>query len=131
MLPAKPENKPVDKKEGHVISAEITEHFSGPLPHPRILEDYDRIVPGAAYRIIRKFESQTEHRQKLENRFVWTESIKSIGGLVGGFVIAMTAIIGGIYTSLHGQIFLGGTLSFAGLALLVGAFLANKQERKN
>jgi len=47
---------------------------------------------------------------------VWSEGIKEVGGLICGFVIAMTAIIGGIYTALKGLPFLGGSLSFTGLA---------------
>jgi hypothetical protein len=60
----------------------------------------------------------------MEDRFLMTESIKSLGGLIGGFIVAMTAIIGGIYTALQSHTFLGGSLSFTGLAMLVGSFLA-------
>jgi hypothetical protein len=59
----------------------------------------------------------------MESIVVWSGFIKEVGGLVCGFVIAMTAIIGGVYTALQGHPFLGGSLSFAGLAALVGAFL--------
>ncbi|MDP3779081.1 MAG: DUF2335 domain-containing protein [bacterium] len=114
----------VKKTDGN--TSIIATHFAGPLPHPDIMERYEQIVPGSADRIIKKFESQTEHRQKLESRFVLAEMIRSIGGLVGGFIIAMTALVGGIYTVLKGHTFLGGSLSFAGLALLVGVFLGNK-----
>jgi uncharacterized membrane protein len=101
----------------------VHQHFSGPLPPPALLKQYDDVAPGSAERIIKKFESQTEHRIKLESIVVWTGSIKELGGLVCGFTIAMTAIVGGIYTALQGLPFLGGSLSFTGLAALVGAFL--------
>jgi uncharacterized membrane protein len=101
----------------------VHQHFSGPLPPPAVLKQYDDVAPGAAERIIKKFESQTAHRIKLETMVVLSGFIKEVGGLVCGFVIAMTAIIGGIYTVLQGHPFLGGSLSFAGLAALVGAFL--------
>jgi len=131
MLPANPEtNKSVvteTNDDSHVVAG-MMEHFSGPLPHPQTLEQYDKIVPGAAERIIRKFESQTEHRQKIEDRFVWAESIKSVGGLIGGFIIAMTVIVGGIYTAIRNpeHPFLGGALSFTGLAAIVFAFITEK-----
>lgn len=117
-----------DKKPARVVR--FSEHFSGPLPHPSILEKYDQIVPGAAERILQKFENQTDHRQKLETIVVRTDSWRSIGGLVCGFIITMVTIIGGIYTALQGSIFLGGSLSFAGLALLVGAFLTNWRSKE-
>ena len=102
MLPKNLKNSEIqilsDQKDGPGVgmTAEFTEHFSGPLPHPSIMEHYERIVPGSANRIIVKFESQTEHRQKMESRFISAEVFRSVGGLVGGFIIAMTAMIGGI-----------------------------------
>jgi uncharacterized membrane protein len=127
-------NKVIAKEEIHPDGTKTAslsaQYYSAPIPPPEMMEHYDKIVPGSADRIIRKFESQTEHRQKCESIFIWTESIKSIGGLVAGFIIAMTAIIGGIFLSIKGKTGLGGSISFAGLSLLVGAFITDKF-RKN
>jgi len=106
--------------------ATVSEHFSGPLPHPNILERYNEIVPGAAERILQSFEKQTKHRQDIERGVIRTDNFKSILGLVFGFIIAMSAILGGVYTALKSHPFLGGTLSFAGLALIIGAFVSNR-----
>ena len=106
-----------------------SEHFSGPLPHPKILNDYNNIVPGSANRIINKFEEQTYHRHKLENRVIWVDSVKSILGLISAFTITMTTIIGGIYSALNGQNFLGGTLSFTGPVALVFVFIKNNLDK--
>lgn len=105
----------------------VQEVFSGPLPHPSILEKYEQVVPGAAERIFKSFENQTEHRHKIEKSVIKTQNRLSIVGLVFGFIIAMTTIIGGIYTVLKDRPLLGGALSFSGLAILVGAFLLNKK----
>jgi uncharacterized membrane protein len=109
-----------------VLVSQQVQHFSGPLPPPELLARYDEIVPGAAERIISKFENQTDHRIKIESLVIRTGSFKEIAGVCFGFIIAMTTIIGGIVAAVHGQSFLGGTLSFAGLALLVGAFVSSK-----
>ncbi len=100
--------------------------YSAPLPPPEMMAAYEEIVKGSADRIIRRFEIQGDHRQKCEKLFVFTQSIKSLGGLLSGFIIAMTAIVGGIYTALQGKPFLGGALSFTGLAVLVGAFITDR-----
>lgn len=133
-----PENQPKnstpenDTPNGKVLArATIEEHFSGPLPHPVILQKYEEILPGSAERIFEKFESQTEHRHKMERWLVATESVKSILGVFFGFIIGMTAVAGGIYSALQSHPFLGGSLSFAGLALLVGAFVTNRFFPKN
>jgi uncharacterized membrane protein len=100
------------------------------LPPPSILEHYERILPGATERIMAKFERQTEHRIEMEKSVIRTSNIKEIVGLIFGFIIAMTTVIGGIYTALVGHPLLGGTLSFTGLAVLVGAFIT-WQKSKN
>ena len=44
------------------------QQFSGLLPHPKILQEYEQVYPGAANRIIKMAEDQSQHRQKIE----WT-----------------------------------------------------------
>lgn len=43
-----------------VIHAQM--EFSGPLPPPQILGQYDEVLPGAAERILRMAEKQQDHR---------------------------------------------------------------------
>ena len=100
--------------------------YSAPLPPPEMMAEYEKIAPGSAERLIRRFEIQGDHRQSCERTLVRTLSVKSIGGLICGFIIAMTAIIGGIYTALQGKPWLGGSLSFTGLGILIGSFLADR-----
>jgi uncharacterized membrane protein len=108
----------------------VAQHFSGPLPPPSVLEHYERILPGAAERIITKFEHQTEHRLEIEKSVIRTSNFKEIAGLFCGFIVAMTTIGGGIYTAILGHSLLGGSLSFAGLAVLVGAFITWQKTKK-
>ena len=47
----------VQKRDLHVVTKQIAqlvvaEQFSGPLPHPKHLREYDAILPGAADRIL-------------------------------------------------------------------------------
>lgn len=55
-------------KDTQNISIREASSFQGPLPPPRILHDYDQIVPGSAERIISLWENQVQHRQDLEKR---------------------------------------------------------------
>jgi uncharacterized membrane protein len=48
----------------------IQSEFSGPLPPPAILAQYDRVVPGAAERIITMAEEQSRHRRPMESQLV-------------------------------------------------------------
>ncbi len=44
--------------------------FQGPLPSPDAIEHYDRILPGAADRIVAQWEQQSGHRQALERHTI-------------------------------------------------------------
>lgn len=64
----------------------------GPIPPASELADLDRVVPGAAERIIASFERQTEHRQGLENRKVDSDIRSERRGSWQGFVIALSGL---------------------------------------
>lgn len=60
-----------DKKR--VIAYIREEEFQGPLPHPRILKEYDEIVPGFAQQIIDMTQCEQRHRHEMEERLVESE----------------------------------------------------------
>jgi len=101
-----------------------SESFSGPLPPPTLLKQYDEIVPGAAKIILEKFDKQTTHRIEIEKAVIRIGNIKEILGLLLGFIIAMTAILGGIYSALQGKPWFGTGVTLIGVAMIVGAFLS-------
>lgn len=77
--------------------------FSGPLPHPDILARYNEVVPNGAERIFAAFERQGVHREALE-MVVVKGNIRSLTmGAWFGFIIAMTAVLGGIYLIATGK----------------------------
>lgn len=116
-------NKPPLPKDGGTKVIAFNEEYSGLFPHPRLMKGWDEVVSGSAVRIFDRFEKQSDHRMKIEVRVVRANNFKQYTGPVFAFIIAMTALFGGIYTALQGHPFLGGSLSFAGLGTIVGAFL--------
>ena len=105
------------------------EMFAGPVPHPEIIEKYERIYPGAAKIIFENWDSQVKHRHGLEKSVVQTDNLRSILGVIFGFIIALAAISGGIYTALNDHPFLGSGLSAGGLALIVTAFITSRDRK--
>ena len=104
--------------------------FSGPLPPPEALERYNQIVPGAAERIIAMAESQHDHRQELEKHVIHSNvSAQRLGTLLG-FIVAMTAIIGGIWLIHEGKDTAGLASVLTALGALVGVFVYSKVEQK-
>ena len=103
------------------IQVERTEAFAGPLPHPDTLARYEDIVPGAAERILRWAESETEHRHNQDRRaldanIAAQEAQLRIGrrqthfvfvsdmfGQMLGFIVSAAAIGGSIFLALNGH----------------------------
>jgi uncharacterized membrane protein len=111
------------------VAAQISRTFSGPLPPPEILQRYNEIVPGAADRIIKMAESQHCHRQALEKSVVASNVFSQKLGLGFGFVIAITAIGGGIWLSAIGKSGVGLTAIIGALVALVGVFVYGKVQQ--
>jgi uncharacterized membrane protein len=109
---------------------QISRTFSGPLPPPEELAKYERILPGAADRIIRMAEQQGTHRQDLESVALGANVTTQKWGLACAFVIAMSAIWGGVWISLKGMSGAGLTAIIGALAALVGVFVYGKSEQR-
>jgi uncharacterized membrane protein len=58
---------PGARGNGHVVQHQQT-IYQGPLPRPEDFEAYDRVLRGAADRILRMAEKQAAHRQDLDSR---------------------------------------------------------------
>jgi len=123
---------PDEQREAARIIASAIEisRFSGPLPPPEELAKYDRILPGAADRIIRMAEQQSVHRQNLETVVIGANATTQKWGLACAFVIAMSAVWGGIWISLKGMSGAGLTTIIGALAALVGVFVYGKSQQK-
>lgn len=126
------QNKPQfcdnDRKE-QVLQIQKAEMFSGPVPPPEIIEKYERIYPGAAKIIFEEWDGQVKHRHHIEKGIVWTDNIKSILGVIFGFLAVMAAISGGVYTAISGLQLFGGGLSLAGLAMIATAFITSRKRK--
>jgi uncharacterized membrane protein len=104
--------------------------FSGPLPPPALLEHYDAIHPGAADRIIRMAEEQGAHRREMEKLTVKADILGQRWGLVLGFVLAMTIVIGGIWLISKGMAVSGLVAIIGAIAGPVGVFVYGKHQQR-
>lgn len=58
---------PDDKKEKIISVLTIKKSFSGPLPSPEILQQYNNVIEDGAERVVKMAENQSKHRMQLEN----------------------------------------------------------------
>ena len=67
-IPQEPSSSPQSQRQqalAHGSIEQIYTAFRGPLPHPALLAEYERIQPGSADRLLSLVERETAHRQKL------------------------------------------------------------------
>jgi uncharacterized membrane protein len=113
-------------------SSEVT--HTGPLPHPSVLADYDKVQPGLAERIVRMAEMQFQHRVSSEaktleaniaiaKRTTW----HVVFGQISSLVISLSAIGAGSWVAVHGLPWVGGAFGSTGIA---GIIIAVLQARK-
>ncbi|EJU18692.1 DUF2335 domain-containing protein [Fusobacterium necrophorum] len=132
-------NKPPHSIENQVVS--VREEYEGILPHPRIIEGYEKNCPGAADRILSMVVEETKHRQKLEEReqenihdcrkHVLKEEIKfNLRGQLYGFIILMTCLIFGFYLVIIGKN-LGGYGTIVSSIILAVASVVYKKKHQN
>jgi uncharacterized membrane protein len=108
--------------------------WSGPVPSPDALENFERVVPGSAERIIssaiaqqehvRTLEvKQSDHRRKMEAQYLtgsekrantgmWTAYSLAVFGIIAGIIIAKTTNNGQAGAVTVGFVFAGGTLIY-------------------
>jgi len=134
------EQLPTDPAELKQLTI-ASQYFQGPIPSPEILSNYSKADPTFPERVMKMAESEIKHRQEMDKDAlkadiemtkieVKTEAVATIIGQILGFLIAITAISAGVYTTLMGHPVTGGIIGTGGLAGLVSAFIKGKSITK-
>lgn len=120
-IPQKSRNSP-NRAEARQLALEVNQ-FSGPLPHPQILAQYELALPGSADRIIRMAEENGRHRRQMEELVVSKSFAEArVGQALAAFIsIAAMGITGWLVYS--GHRIEGTILGGATLALIITAIL--------
>jgi uncharacterized membrane protein len=123
--------KPRDEASKIAISQrQSIEQFSGPVPPPAILREYEQIVPGAAKQILDQAEKQTDHRIEIEKQVIRSDIRRSWSGLWIAGIISILSISGGILLVLNGHDVAGATIATASVATLAGVFVYGTKQRQ-
>jgi uncharacterized membrane protein len=116
--------------DGEDLRTILHAQWSGPLPPPSQLLQYDKAHPGLAERIVVVFEKQFEHRHAVELQAMRNEREESLlafsqrrRGQYLAFAICLAAILGGTYVGSRGEQIVGSIIGGTGLAGLAAAFI--------
>lgn len=113
-----------DVPPASVVSASY--QFSGPIPSPQDLANYESVMPGLADRIITRFERQSKHRMELEKYVTRTNALRANLGLVVSLAgLGAAAVLG-----LQGHDGAAGVVSVADLGVLAGVFVYGSNNQK-
>jgi uncharacterized membrane protein len=104
--------------------------FSGPLPPPNILKQYNEALPNGAERVMVMAENQSKHRQGMESKVIDADIKARKRGQNYAFILASLFILAG-----SGLVFLGKNIegfSMIGIAAgtLGAAFIVGKTQQK-
>ena len=119
-----------NKEIKEVVQAVSQHRFSGPIPPPSMLGEYDAIHDGLANRIVGMAESQQAHRQSLEKRSVEAAIKTESRGQHYALIVSFLIIAGAMYLigsgkEISGTLLAGGTLT--GLAYI---FITGRKKEK-
>lgn len=103
--------------------------YSGPIPPPEMLKQYDDIYPGLSKEIIDNSFSQTKHRHELEKTALPYEIKRMERGQIFGFIIAIIGIGAAVFLAYLGHDTVGGILGGSTVLGLVTVFVLGKRAK--
>lgn len=105
---------------------QVLEEFSGPIPPPSLLREYDQLIDGGAERIFGAFEAQTKHRQTIESQVITGNEKRATRGQVMAYSLALLILALGSVMIFNGHGWEGTTLISIDLVGLVSVFVTSK-----
>ena len=109
-VPAEKRESAVEKFGAIVLQAES---YRGPLPHPKHVAQFEKILPGAAERIFSMAEREQAHHHACENNVIKAQSSYGTRGQYMGATLIVLPLVAAFYCAVTG-------LSWT----IVGLFLA-------
>ncbi|QKL71436.1 DUF2335 domain-containing protein [Ralstonia solanacearum] len=119
--------------------------YQGPIPHPSILEGFERLVPGSANRLIAMAEAESLHRRALEDRALaanvagqekqlsiveyqskvvfWSDTI----GQIAGTLVSLACVAGAVWLAANGHEAAAGALAAIPGAALIRSFFSPRK----
>jgi uncharacterized membrane protein len=114
---------PKHETASHVVAA----NWSGPLPPPAALAQFNEIIPNGAERIMSMVEQEQSHRIAMDRAALRAEVWDTLGGKVLGAVMTLAAVAGAVYTAFIGAHW-AVSLAIVGVPItaLIGKFIKSR-----
>jgi uncharacterized membrane protein len=121
-----------------------TQVYEGPVPHPDIMAEFDRLVPGAAREMFDWARADSEHRRAMEaasNAANISTQSKQLAlaqyqaesvfrsdliGQICGLIVSVGCVAGAVYLAVNGQPWVAAALAGIPTAAVIQAFMAKR-----
>lgn len=94
--------------------------FSGPIPPPVMLREYEEIVPGAGRDIINMAKIEQQMRGKENRHVLFNDSVRVWGSLI----TSLALVIGGVTCVYMGSPWVGGAIATSGTIASIWRYVA-------
>ena len=123
---------PEDKKDvaTRALSIICQEYYEGPVPHPKIIREYEAVLPGSADRILKMAEKQQEHRIVLETKNIDNHLKINRRGQIFGFVVFILGIILSLIFALLDMKTFAGIFATGTVVVIITLFINGKIQIK-
>lgn len=108
---------------GTVSSFSWEEFYSGPLPSPKQLFEYNEVSPGLGDRIVTEWQMEGSHRRSLEKGVLRGQLLAQSRGQAIATLISLVVIVGGIALLFTDRSIEGLVAVLTPLAVLASAFI--------
>lgn len=112
---------------GTISSFSWEEYYSGPLPTPQQLDEYNRVSAGLGDRIVTEWQTEGSHRRTLEKSALRGQLRAQSRGQFFAFSLALIIVVGGIVLLFQGKNVGGLVAILAPLATLASVFIYNQR----
>lgn len=127
-----------EKRRSVVLSGQFSQ-FTGPVPPPEILAEYENIQSGLAERILAMAEKEQIHRHKNQSKQIDAHiNLSTINleksyqerrfGQICGLIIGVFAIGCGSYVAINDAEIVGGFIGASGVGGIVSVFVLGRKE---
>lgn len=112
----------IPEESKNAIVQQMEMFYSGPLPAPSAFGQYDKVLPGAAERILQMAEQEQTHRHEVDNKQLHMCSRDSLIGILAELGLGVVALVAGTVVALNvpniGGTVLGGVFGVSGVGTI-------------
>jgi len=109
-----------------VVVEELLQVYRGRMPHPGAMRQYEQLYLGAATSFFDRLKEQSDHRMEMETLMVNAKIRMQTQGSWFGFILALSALVGGLALTAAGIDTAGIILAVSGLSALIAVFVVGE-----